>query len=354
MLTQKPGYCSRAVCMATLFLSGCTVADYRADQLPQALRAPSAVNLTRLDMTGLAAADAADGIRPGDKVRVTLHSGAADESAEQSWQLHVDTEGNGRIPLIGPVSLAGLTQPEAEQAIATAAMQRRVFLTPAVSVDVTEQNAVTIEVNGAVRNPGTIKFRSRDVTLADLLGRSGGLTESATGRVRVSRQSPRDPNENVITAAAYSDHAASASEYDLTRISPESLADIHLTDGSVIHVENKPEEFIQLVGVIGNRSLQLPGERDLRLLEALSMAGGPDYSNWISDRVVVTRMVHGNPERVSISASIRRARADERENLVLKEGDIINVEENLLTFSLSTLQGLFGVGRQAVSAGIGP
>ena len=99
--------------------------------------------------------------------------------------------------------------------------------------------------------------------------------------------------------------------------------------------------------MIKNQVVEVPSGQDVRLLDAVTMAGGQTYSNWISDRVTITRHVSDGSGTIRIRGSIRKARADSSENIPLAPYDIVTVEENVLTFTLSTLSGLFGAGVSA-------
>jgi polysaccharide export outer membrane protein len=131
--------------------------------------------------------------------------------------------------------------------------------------------------------------------------------------------------------------------------SPDSIVHQPLFDGAIVTVEELPERTVTVTGITRNTILPLPANREMRLLDALALARGTPYSEWIVDRVTVVRRVPGSDKPVIIKGSIRKAKTDNRENIVLADGDIFSVDETPLTFTLSTLGKLIGVGRSVAA-----
>jgi polysaccharide export outer membrane protein len=86
----------------------------------------------------------------------------------------------------------------------------------------------------------------------------------------------------------------------------------------------------------------LPGDRDVRLLEALAMAGGRTSS--LADKVWVLRQDPENGQQFVIEASVRGAKQGGADNLLLAPGDLITVEETPSTFVLSLLKNFMRFG----------
>ncbi len=106
----------------------------------------------------------------GDKVKVTVY-GEDDLSGEYS----VDGSGNVRLPLIGQVHAAGLTQHEFETAVATQLAQGY-LINPKVSVEVTSYRPFTIL--GEVNKPGEYPFEN-GMTVLNAVALGGGYTYRA-------------------------------------------------------------------------------------------------------------------------------------------------------------------------------
>jgi len=106
----------------------------------------------------------------GDKVKVTIY-GEDDLSGEFS----VDGSGNVRLPLIGQVRAAGLTQHEFEEAVA-AQLAHGFLINPRVSVEVTSYRPFSIL--GEVNKPGEYPFEN-GMTVLNAVAIGGGYTYRA-------------------------------------------------------------------------------------------------------------------------------------------------------------------------------
>lgn len=315
------------------------------------------MDLQSLDLAKYATADVSEEvIAPGDRLRVVLNDGTQGEQAIHNWEVSVDENGQTVLPNIGPVRLAGLSNAAAEKSVVQASLQRDVFLTPVVKVAVEDRPKRVVTVIGAVKSPGPVSITRESVSLADVIVRAGGLADQASGVISVSGIQDRSNRVGPLkysTISSSEDHAAPATKIRLDQLDPESLGQIMVAEGGVVHVEVAPQQYVRVMGVIRGQSLDVPFGQSLTLLDAISLAGGQTYSNWISDRITITRKLPDSQQSIQIRASIRRARQDSIENLVLAPGDIVNVDENVLTFTLSTVSGLLGAGFSATQIGTG-
>lgn len=337
--------------------SGCASSKYAASELPRQYHARRNTDLQSLDLAKYATADESEEIiAPGDRLRVVLNDGTQSEHSIYDWEVSVDEDGQTVLPNIGQVRLAGLSNAAAEKTVVQASLQRDVFLTPVVKVAVEDRPKKLITVIGAVKSPGPVIITRDSVSLADAIVRAGGLANDASGVVSVSgiqENSDAVRPMNYSTVSNTSTGPTPAMKIRLDQTEAESLGQIRVAEGGVVHVEVAQQEFVRVMGVIRGQSLDIPYGQSLTLLDAISLAGGQTYSNWISDRITITRRLPGSTQTVQIKASIRKARGDARENLVLAANDVVNVDENVLTFTLSTVSGLLGAGFSASRIGAG-
>ena len=345
------------VCTLAMLLaaSGCAQTQYNTTDLPRQYAAAPTRNFAKVDFTPFAKA-IADGetLQQGDQLSVSLDTGmqVGGEESKLEWKVNVDASGQAVLPHIGPVRVAGLTRTDAEQQIKNASLQRDVFLTPTVGISVEKQIQRTILVSGAVKKPGPITIRGDGVTLADVLVRAGGLTSEATGEVSVTGSGGSTSTDSIRPVGSTGRGAVSAQTVSLATTPPSQFGEMFVPDGSVVHVEESPPRPIKVVGVIKNQAVEVPSGENVRLLDALTLAGGQKYSNWISDKVTVIRRVPERNETIRIKGSIRGAKNHDAENILLAPYDIVSVEENILTFTLSTLSGLLGAGVAAAQIGM--
>lgn len=336
--------------------SGCASSKYAASELPRQYQARRIMDLQSLDLAKYATSDESEEIiAPGDRLRVVLNDGTQSEKAVHEWQVSVDENGQTVLPNIGSVRLAGLSNAAAEKTVVQASLQRDVFLTPVVRVALEDRRERVITVIGAVKSPGLVLITRDSVSLADAIVRAGGLADEASGVVSVSgiqRNSNELRSLDHTKFSGTSTGATPATKIRLDQSDPESLGQIMVAEGGVVHVEVAQQDFVRVMGVIRGQSLEIPHGQNLRLLDAITLAGGQTYSNWISDKITITRRVPETQETVLIKASIRKAQRKGSENLVLAPNDVVNVDENILTFTLSTVSGFVGAGFNASRIGI--
>jgi polysaccharide export outer membrane protein len=102
----------------------------------------------------------------------------------------VDPGGDIRLPWIGRIHAAGLTQEELE---ATIRDRLRTYLNePDVTVTVVEALSESVSVLGAVAQPG-VRPLGRNRTLIELLSAAGGPTPEAGPIVRITRKLEQGP-----------------------------------------------------------------------------------------------------------------------------------------------------------------
>ena len=342
----------KTACLAALFcvLTGCAQNQFHASELPGRYAARPVRDFSNLDFAQYAnRVPDADTILPGDRLQVSLDPGTLEAESEHIWKVSVDDSGETSLPNIGRLRLAGLTRTQAEKAITQTSLERDVFLTPTVEVAVEDRREQVILVTGAVAKPGSLSVQSPEVSLADVIVRAGGLTRNASGIISVSaatREAQAPPGiQNAIQPVAASSVQAMTISLDSTP--PDETGQLRIPAGTVVHVEQNSPRPIKVTGVIRSQAVEVPAGQNVRLLDALALAGGPTYSNWISNRITVIRTDPATNQTIRIAASVREARRNMKENILLAPHDIVNVEENPITFTLSTLGGLLGAGVSA-------
>lgn len=346
-LSSQKAACIAALCCA---LTGCAQNHFRASELPGRYAARPIRDYSNLDLAQYTKRSPdADTILPGDHLQVSLDPGTLEEDSQLVWNVSVDDSGETSLPNIGRMQLAGLTRTQAENAIVRTSLERDVFLTPTVDVAVADRREQVILVTGAVGKPGPLKVQADELSLADVVVRAGGLTGSASGVISVNAAAKRvQPPTGVANAIQpVASTSVQAMTVSLESTPADEIGQLMIPAGAVVHVEPNPPRPIKVTGVIRNQAVDVPAGQNVRLLDALALAGGPSYSNWISDRVTVIRTDPATNQTIRISASVREARRNRKENILLAPHDIVNVEENIVTFTLSTLGGLLGAGVSA-------
>jgi polysaccharide biosynthesis/export protein len=128
---------------------------------------------------------------------------------------------------------------------------------------------------------------------------------------------------------------------DLAGAAP-TLADYHLGDRDMVMVQPREKEMIFVTGLVTKPGqFELPAKHDVRLLDAVAMAGGTSVP--VADKVLVIRRQGSRPEPVPIEASLSDAKRNGRENLLLGAGDVVSVEQTPATAMVDTFMKLFRV-----------
>jgi polysaccharide export outer membrane protein len=189
----------------------------------------------------------------GDSIRITVF-----QSPDLSLEARITEEGVISYPLLGSVSLVGLTVAEAEQRIANGLRTGNFVKQPQVSITVVQARGNQVSVLGQVGRPGRYPLETGEVRLTDMLATAGGV---ATG------------GSDIIVVVGTRAGQPYRAEVDLpTVFAPNRRsADVLLQNGDVIWVERAPT--IYMYGEV-----QRPGamrlERNMTVMQALASAGG--------------------------------------------------------------------------------
>ena len=191
---------------------------------------------------------------PGDVVRITVF---------QNPDLTVD---NGRIseagqlnfPLVGSVTLGGLSVAAAEQRIAKALRDGGFVLRPQVTIQVGTIRSSMVSVLGMVTRPGRYPIDVVGIKVSEMVALTGGVAPGGA---------------DVVTLVGTRNGKAIKLDIDLPAIlqAGQSDLDLPVENGDVIYVDRAPAAYIY-------GEVQKPGqfriERGMSLQQALAQAGG--------------------------------------------------------------------------------
>ena len=212
---------------------------------------------------------------PGDLLQVTVF-----ESEELNCQVRVSSRGHVTLPLLGQVTLKGMSAREAEVHIENL-YRERYLQDPHVSIFVKEHVSQRITLLGQFKNPGTYDYPTK-MRLMDVMALGGGLSEQAGRTVQV-RRPPNAEGEGGATFLV-----------DLDKMIREGKSELNveINGGDVIFVPEAGMFFV-------DGAVRRPGAYHLTrrtgLYEALSLAGGmAPYAD--SEKVILIRHL-GEGER---------------------------------------------------------
>lgn len=326
---------------------GCARNMVRATKLPQEYAAPEVENVQTIDLSKLSAPSVTnESIDCGDILDVTITTSVSgpDDRPPVTMPVRVGEDGYAKIPLIGPVPIAGLELAAAEQSIAAAGVQRGVYRDPTVTVMMMRQRVNKVTVLGAVESPGVYELARGSSALLNALIAAGGLSDKAGSDVelrrpvRVARGMP-GPVAGGTIQAGYTQpqpsapaviRGAGSTRVNLSKAAQEGQGGYYLDDGDVVMVYKRDPHPVHVIGLVREAGeIELPVDREMRLLDALAKAKG--VSSQVADRVHVIRKVPGREMPIVIQVSLREAKTAGKGNLRLASGDIVSVEQTPMT-----------------------
>ena len=336
--------------------------------MPDRYQAAKVTNAQVADLSRLSMSTASSSlIEPEDVIDVTISSGLEEAGRITPTPVRVDNNGIATIALVGQVSLAGLEPFQAEQRIATTAIDRGLFKAPQVTVTMRKKAVNRITVVGAVKEQGTIELPKGQSTLLAALMAAGSLDEKAGTEIEIRRHEHAattqlseagtsvdalgiDPEDIQLTSAVEQSNVKQAGlirprqlprsqqssnrppaqprtmKIDLATIDGTSDTDIGLQDGDVVRVETRDPNPISVIGLVQKPGqYEMPVGQPVHVLDALAMAG--ERSNPWADKIYITRHVTGENEPVVIETSVVNAQHSNESNILLSPGDVVSVEQ---------------------------
>jgi polysaccharide export outer membrane protein len=342
------------LCLTACGCAGHTM--YQAAKLPAEFQAPILENPRTVDLSRLASfAVSNELIDRGDVLELTIVTGYG-KLESSTTPIRVGDDGMASIPLVGKVELAGLELEEAEQAIAGAGVHRGVFRDPHVTVTMNRQRVNKVTVIGAVEKPGVYDLPRGSSALLGALVAAGGLSEDAGTDVEIRRPHrgmpgmlrPHEPRDKLAQVNYLQAHPATVEppsiRVNLVSAAREGRGGYYLEDGDVVMVEKRDPKPVHVLGLVKKPGeYELPVNRDLRVLDALALAGGLDVP-W-ANKVAVIRQVPGQADPIVINLTVTEAKRNGQANLRLGAGDVVSVEQTPVTVMYEAIKVInFGVG----------
>ncbi len=189
----------------------------------------------------------------GDLVRVSVF-----RNPELTTEARVSERGTIMFPLIGEISVSGLTPAQIGKVISDKLSAGRYVVNPEVTVSLAQINSRQVSVLGNVQKPGRYPLDSTTARLTDLLALAGGI--APTGDDRVTVMSTRDGK----TTRHDIDLAAMIRSGDLTQ-------NLELHPGDTIYVGRAP--MIYVTGEV-TRAGAYRVEKDMTVMQAIALGGG--------------------------------------------------------------------------------
>ena len=357
----RPAVASAAMMFLALAVAtagGCAAGPraYRHGNLPAAYAASSADTVDTIDLSRLTTSSVDSNlIDSGDLLEVSIRT-PVDEKIPEPAHFRVDSNGMVSVPPIGEVAVAGLPPEAAEAALATAGIQRQMYVRrPHVTVKIEEKKVNRVLVVGELEKPGEVALRCGGSTLLAAIVAAGGLTEEASLDVEIRRPARRRMPPGALTGHSLAPGNVKQASYEVAAAGEAKSEKVnllqavnhadqgyHLNDGDVVHVGKRPPRLIHVIGLVNQPGeYEIKPNEEVRLLDAMSKAGWRKLP--IADKVSVYRQVPDEEDPIRILASVREANKNGAANIPLMPNDVVWVEETAATVAFETLKTFFRV-----------
>lgn len=227
----------------------------------------------------------------------------------------VQTGGTVTLPLLGEVSVLGLTVPEIKAKV-TELLGRDYLVRPQVEVSVKDYQSQFVTVLGEVVSPGRKPLRGR-TRLVDVLVDAGGFGPRASGEVTVNRM---DGTFDDGTHARTLRFAAGS-------MTPDAQAGLETTLRHGDMVSASPKYYVTVEGEV-NRPGRFVLENDLTVSGAVSLAGG--LTRFGSQGLKLRRLDVATGKTTIIEVDLKDVRNGKRPDPRLLPNDVVMVSRKLI------------------------
>jgi polysaccharide biosynthesis/export protein len=190
---------------------------------------------------------------PGDTVRIMAY-----RYPELTTELRLSEEGKAIVPLIGEVTLQGMTPDQAAKHIAERMEKGEYLRNPQIGVTVLQARSRQVSVLGFVARPGRYVLDGTSARLSEVIAMAGGLQATAADKA---------------TVQATRDGATKSIEVDLAAImqGDDPAKNIEVRSGDSVFVPRAPVFYIY--GEVARGGIYRL-EPDMTVMQAISVAGG--------------------------------------------------------------------------------
>jgi len=246
-------------------------------------------------------------LSPGDLISVRIFG-----QADYVSGVRIGTDGKVLLPLLGVVSLEGLSVTAAEELIASRLDAAGMYKSPQVTIQVLEGPNAVITVVGEAHGIIPVTGPRR---LLDILAAAGGLPLTASHVLTIDR--PGQPQPLVVDLGTDPLHSA--------------LANVPVFPGDTILVAR-----MGVVYVIGAFKAQgvvpLAPSTPLTLLEAAALSGGPTFEAKMNDLRLIRTV---GDQRTFVKLDMKKVLYGQVPDPILQANDILFLPQSTIKASIT-------------------
>lgn len=233
-----------------------------------------------------------------------------------SRSIIVAADGYFSFPLIGRVRAAGLTVRQLENQIARL-LDKDYIVNPQVTVTVSEYKSKKVFILGEIARPGAY-YLSKTDTLLEIISKAGGVTSNAGREIMIVR--PTAKEGTVQQPIGLDSKNSEIIQVDLEALLSGDVAEnVDVQNNDTIYVPKT--SMFSVFGEVGAPG-SYPLEKELSILEAISLAGGPTQEA-DPQRLELLRREGDDQRKIIVNIQELLEANDGSEELMIQDGDII-------------------------------
>jgi polysaccharide export outer membrane protein len=232
---------------------------------------------------------------------------------ELDQTVRVADDGSITLPLLGRLSVGGLTKGELEQLIAKM-LEEKYVRNPQVTIFVKEYESKKVAVSGAVKKPDTYEMLGQK-TLLEMISLAGGLD--------------KDLGKEIIIFRGQDDGTAQRIAVDLDKLVYEAdpALNVAVMPGDIVYVPAVEKVRIFVTGAVRTPNLyEVPRSEPVTVLKAVTLAGGTtDRASQSKVQIIRT---DANGQRITIPVNLKKVKRGKAEDPILMKDDLVLVPES--------------------------
>jgi polysaccharide biosynthesis/export protein len=222
---------------------------------------------------------------------------------EYHYDVRVSPMGTASLPMLGNVTLAGLSTAQAEGVVAKRLQERGFFNDPEVAVFVKEYATAGISVLGEVQKPGIYPLMGSR-TLLDAISAAGGTTPKAGKSVTITHRDELGSPETIL----------------LSHNNGKTMTNVAVRPGDTVVVSK--DGMVYVIGAVKEPTGIILENPHLTVLQAIAMAHGTNPTASLKSTKLI-RKASTSPQELPIPLdTILSAKSPDLE---LKPDDIVFV-----------------------------
>ena len=199
---------------------------------------------------------------------------------EYHYDVRVSPSGGASLPMLGNITLAGLSTTQAESVVARRLQERGFFNDPQVSVFVKEYATAGISVLGEVQKPGIYPLLGQR-TLLDAISAAGGTTPKAGKSVTITHRDELESPETIL----------------LSHDNGQTMTNIAVRPGDTVVVSKAG--MVYVIGAVKEPTGIVLDNPHLTVLQAIAIAHGTNPTASLKSAKLI-RKASTTPQEVPI------------------------------------------------------